>query len=221
MTGTALKNLKLARMTLVEKTIKEAIVHYKTVYAEMPDNLEAEWFSLFGSLQGAFNEKTVENYTRLAEIFYPTLEYIATLEEGVEKQTIAFVVIKGFLPLHESLHDAMLQIMLRDSTAISTEDYGKLTLAKKVDKEKLADDIIRIFGDDAAYGRISADIWKEMIAKRFRWSEYRHFQDRGKELWFDELAKKIKKYDPSYEMPQFKQAGCITSGDAARIKPGE
>ena len=132
-----------------------------------------------------------------------------------------FVMVKGFPQLKGAVKESMLNLLVKDSSAIPAEDYGEFTITPEVDKGQLADRVLEIFGEDGPYGLLVVDIWKEQIAKRYRWSEYRNFQDKGKELWFDELAKKIKKYDPSYEMPQFKQAGCVSSGDAGKVKPGE
>ena len=215
------KNLNLARAAIREKDLKKAQGYYEMVLEEMPENLEAEWFYRFVLVAEQINDQTAKNYKRLAEIFYPTLKYIATLQESEEKNTLAYYMIKGFPPLKDILKEKMLQIMSMDRTAISTEDYVAISLPIGMDKKQLAAKIIEIFGEENPYCKWVADIWKEVIAERFQWSNYRNFQDRGKELWFDELAKKIKKYDPSYEMPQFKQAGCISTGDAGKVKPGE
>lgn len=224
MSATTTKNLKLGRGLTGEGKFVEAKTYYEEVLKEMPDNLEAEWFYLFGSVTEYINEKTAENFARLAEIFYPTLKYIASFEEGEEKWNAAYAVIKGYLPLHDILHEAMVRHLASNSANIVMDDIAKVDDAwykHRVEKKSLADKILEIFGDSKPYCNWAADIWKEIIAERFKWSEYRNFQDKGKELWFDELAKKIKKYDPSYEMPKFKQAGCVSSGDAGKVKPGE
>lgn len=216
------KNLNFARAAIRENDLKKAQGYYEMVFEEMPDNLEAEWFYRFVLVADQINGETAKNYKRLAEIFYPTLRYIATLEESEEKNNLVYYMIKGFPPLKDILHDKMLKIMSIDRTVISTEDYAEISyLSQEIDKKQLAANIIELFGENLPYCKWAADIWKEVIAERFQWSQYRNFQDRGKELWFDELAKKIKKYDSSYELPQFKQAGCISSGDAGKVKPGE
>lgn len=222
MTETAKENLKLARAAICKNEFKNASVHYEQVHKELPENLEAEWFYLFGVLVAdPIDGNTAKNYTKLDKNFYPTLEYIATFEESEEKQSLVFAMITGFPPLKDIVHQAMLQLLVKDRSAIPMEDAGTVSIAPDVDKKRLADNILTIFGDGEPYGLMVANIWKALIAERYQWSEYRNFQDKGKELWFDELAKKIKKYDPSYEMPQFKQAGCISSGDAAKVTPGK
>lgn len=220
-----MKNLKLARAAIENRDFVKAKTYYEEILKESPENLEAEWFYHFGSILEEINEETANHYTYLADNFYPTLKYIAPLDESEEKQIIAASVIKDFLPLGDVLHDTLIKAKAGGYLNISVEEISKINLAilnpKKIDKKQLANDIISIFGEKKPYCLWSADIWKELIAERFKWSEYRNFQDRGKELWFDELGKKIKKYDPSYVMPQFKQAGCVSTGDAAKVTPGD
>ena len=221
-----METLKLAREAIGKNDFVTAKQHYAKIVVDNPDNiednLEAVWFYLFGVLLAdPIDENTAKNYKTISKLFYPTLEYIATFEEGKEKHDLVFAMINGFPNLKDAVHNAMIQLLVKDRTAIPMEDAGEVSLAPDVDKKRLADLILQIFGDKEPYCMMVANIWKELIAERYQWSKYRNFQDRGKELWFDELAKKIKKYDPSYEMPQFKQAGCVSSGDAAKVKPGE
>lgn len=215
-----MNNLNAARAALEKGDLKGALAFYEMAYNDMPDNLEVEWFYLFCSVTEQVNSETADNYVRLADIFYPTLKYVSTLEEGKEKQSLVYTMIKGFIPLHDIIHDAMINALALDRSAIPMEDVAKVDRAKRIDTKKLADDILDIFGEDAPYCFLASDIWKEMIAERFKWSPYRNFKDKGKELWFDDLAKRIKKYDPDYKLPQFKQAGCLSSGDAAKVTPG-
>ena len=222
MTETAKENLKLARAAIGKHDFVAAKQYYGTIIDENPDNLEASWFYLFGILVAdPIDKNTAKNYKMISNLFYPALEYIAAFEESEEKHNLVFAMITGFPPLKDAVHKAMIQLLARDSSAIPMEDVGEVMLAPDVGKRRLSDRILEIFGDDEPYCLMAANIWKELIAERYQWSEYRNFQDKGKELWFDELAKRIKKYDPSYEMPQFKQAGCVSSGDAGKVKPGE
>lgn len=219
MTETVINNLKLARATL-DVDIEKAISYYELVYNEMPENLEAKWFYLFGLVARTSDNEAIDNYNKLYQIFYPALEYVATFEEGREKQSIVATMIQGFTPLYDILYERVITNLWKTSLV----EFVQL-MPEPLDKKKLAEDILRIFGDEKPYCLLAVGIWKELIAVRFRYSEYRNFQDRGKELWFDELAKRIKVYDPTYEMPQFKQAGCISFGDkakeASKVKPGE
>lgn len=222
MTETAKEKLKLARAAIGKNDFQSAKVFYEKVHRELPEDLEAEWFYLFGVLVvDPIDGNTASNYTRLVKIFYPTLEYIATFDEGEEKHNLVLAMITGYPPLKGLVYNAMLQLLVKDRSAISTEDAAEVSLAPDVDKKRLADKILEIFGDSEPYCFMAVNIWKALIAERYQWSKYRNFQDKGKELWFDELAKRIKKYDPTYEMPQFKQVGCISTGDAAMVPPGK
>lgn len=217
-----METLKLARAAIGKDDFAAAKEYYGTILDENPKDLEAAWFYLFSVLvKDPVGKDTPKNYKMISNLFYPTLEYIATFEESEEKHNLVFVMVKGFPQLKGAVKESMLNLLVKDSSAIPTEEYGEFTITPEVDKGQLADRVLEIFGEDGPYCLLVVDIWKEQIAKRYRWSEYRNFQDKGKELWFDELAKKIKKYDPSYEMPQFKQAGCVSSGDAGKVKPGE
>lgn len=219
MTDKAVKSLQLARNAIMKNEIMEAKSYYSIVLQESPNNLEAEWFYRFGMVLGEITAEIADHYVRLADIFYPMLEHLATYEEGELKHHLVQCVVVGFPPVHDSLNIAMIQSMARGNTSITMDDVVKVDMVRRVDKETLPDKILELFGDEAPYCFMAVRFWKERIAERFKRSQYRNFQDRGKELWFDELAKRIKLYDPSYEMPQFKQAGCIAFGDAAKVAP--
>ena len=219
------KNLNLARTARTNDNAAEAKAYYKAVFSDMPENLEAEWYYRFLSITEEINNETAENYARLYEIFYPTLRYVAALEDKNEKLILASDIIKGFPPLQDILYSAIFHPAYSDPSLLSNKDFlnnlAKLKYMPEVDKRELADKIIEIFGDSQPYGMLAADIWKELIAERFKQSEYRNYKDKGKKLWFDELGEKIKKYDPTYQMPQFKQAGCIVFGEAAKSIPAK
>ena len=99
------KNLNFARAAIRENDLKKAQGYYEMVFEEMPDNLEAEWFYRFVLVADQINGETAKYFKRLAEIFYPTLRYIATLEESEEKNNLVYYMIKGFPPLKDILHD--------------------------------------------------------------------------------------------------------------------
>lgn len=64
--------------------------------------------------------------------------------------------------------------------------------------------------------------WKEAIDIRHSISEYKNYQDRKTKLWFEKCEEAIKKFEPDYEMPKFKQqGGCVVGGDGANVPKGE
>lgn len=232
MTETAKNSLKLARAALVKDNIEEATMHYHAVLQACPDELEAKWFSLYDAVVKAADsdirnnkDDIITNYNDLSKLFQPFLSYIAALQEGEEKQCLAQMLVKVFLPLRDVLVNTLWNLPLYNPeiTTIAEEVVEFMdALESGIDKDAVAEQILELFGDGKPYCLWAADIWKEKIASRFKSSPYRNFQDRGKELWFDQLAKRIQKYDPSYTLPKFKQAGCVsTDPAAANVKPGE
>ena len=222
MTENGKMHLQLARDAIMQNDFMGAKNHYGVVLQENPNILEAEWFYRFAIVAGdEINSQTADHYLRLVDLFYPMLEYLTRYPESQLKHHLVLCVIKGFSPLRNSLHKAMVKSLAYGNPAISMDDITRVDMAKRIKEDDLPNKILELFGDGEPYCLMAADFWKRKIAERFRYSEYRNFQDRGKELWFDKLAKRIRKYDPSYKMPEFKQAGCISSGDAAKVRPGE
>ena len=173
MTENGKMHLRLAREAILRNDFMEAKNHYKVVLQENPNILEAEWFYRFAIVLGdEVNSKTADHYIRLADLFYPMLEYLTRYKESELKHHFVLCVIKGFPPLHESVHKAMIQALARESTKITMDDVVRAGMAKRVDEENLPEKILELFGDGEPYCLMAASYWKEKIAERFRYSEY-------------------------------------------------
>ena len=213
---------KAARAAVLAGKLKEAGGYYESLHQMMPEDREADWYYAIISLMVGITDDTPDQYAKVAEDFFDILKYVAAeVEDKEEKAALAYVLIKSFPPLKDIIHKDYISRSNGKNKEYIVNSLVKIETAPRIDKKTLPDEILDIFGEEEPYCRWAADLWKEQIAERFKWSAYRNFQDKGKTLWFDELGEKIKKYDPSYEMPQFKQAGCISSGDAGKVKPGQ
>lgn len=89
----------------------------------------------------------------------------------------------------------------------------------------LGDNIIKLFGEDPEYIAVAVKLWKETVFLRHTYTTFRHPQDKDQVTWYDQMIEKIKKYDSSYEAPQFGQPGCremiLDSTSINKLQPGE
>ena len=222
MTAEQMKKRELARLAIGNADFKTAKKYYDEFLLEIPEdeNLEGVWFgTFFDLLDLEFSKKVIQMYADLSKLFMPILNYVAEIEDDIVKQNLASVIFQIFLPLGTSISNR---------TIVEEVQYGTFTItecaefdATLIDKETAAELILEKFGESDPYYGWVVDIWKEKIADRYNFSPYRNCQDRGKKLWFDELAEKIKKYDPNYELPKFKQAGCISFDPKNKAMPGK
>lgn len=207
------KFLKLAQTAREEGNAENAKKYYELAYEDMPDNPEVKWFASYYSLLECKNIEAASKFINLCSALLPTLRLVANIADEYEKKALGKVILDTFLPLQSTVHIATLKV---------SGDTRALEKATNPVIRALGDDIIELFGETEPYIGWSVFIWKHLIDRRHRYTPYRNFSDKGKELWFDEMAKKIQKYEPDYVMPQFKQAGCITLGETAcRARPGE
>ena len=195
--------LEQARLAIEEDRKEDAKEFYEMAFDQMPDNLEAKFYCDFYSqdydFEGArsFLTKTSGNYM---------------------EQVVDFVIRDESLPFNERLN--ILSSII--GTYLSAFEYVMsirwLPLYRS-QAQRLGQYI-----DDAGLHIIAKCIWEEMIKTRYGFSEYRSCWDKGKTLWFEDLAKKIQTIDPSYVAPEFKQAGCLralTNNDIGRLVRGE
>ena len=207
------KYFKLARIAREEGNSENAKKYYELAYEDMPDNPEVKWFSAYYSLLECKNSEAASKFINLCSALVPTLRLVARIEDERERNSLGKAILDTFLPLETTVHIATLKIS--GNTKALEEATNPIIRA-------LGDEIIAIFGETEPYIGWAVFIWKFLIDKRHTWSKFRNYNDKGKELWFDKMAKKIQKYEPNYVMPTFTQVGCITtSQNATIVRPGE
>lgn len=179
-----------------------------------------------------------------AAFFISPREIINYLEKYDYEEAMVFFrgMCKNFIPALQAMPDDIREDMCSSMinflvTSLKMMDLG---LAEGAQKDKigtvktdrivasllegikpLGDDVMREF----AYSNMATRLWKETIKRRHSFSSFRHFKDKNKRTWYDEMIENIQLNDASYMAPTFKQAGWLMIGadaqEAAKIKPGE
>lgn len=209
------KFVKLARAARAENNVEDAKKYYEMMYIEMPDNAEAKWYYTYYTLMDCKNVEIPEKYVNVCASLVPSLKLATFIEDEKEKAYLVLDITSDFIKLKNAVISSILKIDALPSSYVQTVKKTAQTTERR-----LGDDIIEIFGEVEPYTTYAVNIWKRLIDERHM-NPYRNYQDKDKTLWFEEMAKKIQKYEPNYIMPEFKQAGGCVTGDAAEIRPGE
>ncbi len=215
------KYLKLAKAAREEENTEDAKKYYEMAYTDMPDNPEAKWYYAYYSLMDCVNKEIADRYSKLCNSLIPTLKLVKGMSDEQEKADLAETIVDSWLPLKHSMVRAILNVEVNGQMVLPYSDVTQVKRDGDKILETLGDDILSIFGEKKPYTDIAVRIWKERIDDRHALSGYRNYKDKGKKLWFDELAERIQKYDSTYVMPEFKQAGGCAAGDAAKAQPGK
>lgn len=206
----ASKYLINARNAREEKNSEDAKRFYDMVRTEDPDNAEAKFFYSYYSLREGTNGEIALRFGRLCNVVIPTIKALAKSEDSKEeKMSVLKAVGDAFIPETWSLNRYMNHLtvgtgsnqerVLSDSDITSVCKNGVNTLYA------MGDEIESTFAGDSTAMQVAVAAWKEAITLTQKWYSY-----------FDEslpakYAEKIKRIDPSYEMP--KKGGCIQLAD--------
>jgi len=215
------KYMKLARSAREEDNTEDAKKYYEMAYTDMPDNPEAKWYYAYYSLMDCINKEIADRYSKLCNSLIPTLKLVKGMSDEQEKADLVGTIVDSWLPLKHSMVRAIRNVTVDGKMVLPYSDVTQVERDGDKILETLGDDILSIFGEKKPYTDIAVKVWKERIDDRHAFSAYRNYKDKGQKLWFDELAERIQKYDSSYVMPEFKQAGGCAAGDAAQAKPGK
>ena len=209
------KFVKLARAARAENNAEDAKKYYEMMYIEMPDSAEAKWYYAYYTLMDCKNGEIPEKYAKVCSSLVPSLKLASLIEDEEEKAYLVLDITSDFIKLKNALISHILKI-----ETLSYSYVENVRKTAQATERRLGEDIIEIFGEIEPYTSYAINIWKRLIDERHI-TPYRNYQDKDKVLWFEEMAKKIQKYEASYIMPEFKQAGGCVTGDAAKIRPGE
>lgn len=202
------KYLTLARQARAEGNSEDAKNFYNKVREENPEDGEAKFFYAFYSLYEGTNGEIPKRFANVCKVVFTAVQMVKNSEATTEEQyaTISEIV-KAFLPETWSLvrymnnknHEKKVgdhYVTVFDRNAItSTIKNGIFSL------RDLGNEIEKLYNGDAGAMAIVVSLWKEYVSLAQKWYAY---PPKGEaEIYAD----KIKKIDPSYEMP--KKAGCI------------
>ncbi len=210
------KYLKMARQAREEDNAEDAKKFYDMARTEDPDNAEAKFFFQYYSLMDCKNGEIPVKYDNVEKSAYSTIKMLGKSDYTAEdKFDLLSQIVDAFLPLAASMWHHMLGLSCFDYSDTIRMRNNHIRNAKE-----LGNTIIDTFGEEKGlHTDLAVKCWKEAIDFDFACCNYLNYKDKDKEVWMHKYAKKIQKYDPSYKMPEYKQAGCLATGDAASAQP--
>lgn len=206
------KYLILARQARAEDNSEDAKNYYNKVREENPENGEAKFFYAYYALYEGKNGEIPERFDKVCKAAFSALKMVKNSNAPVSDQyaTISEIV-KAFLPMTWTLNrymnkkngetkigDSYVKVF-DQSTIVSCCKKGMFAI------RDLGNEIESVYGGDSDAMAIAVLAWKEYVSLAQKWYSY---PPKGEA---EVYAEKIKKIDPSYEIP--KKAGCISFAD--------
>lgn len=207
------KYLRLARDAKADGNSEDAKLYYQKVREEDPESGEAKFFYAYYSLYEGTNGELPQRFSNLCTVVVPSVKLVKNSNLSKEEQYQALDAILGaFLPevwaenryMNKKNHEKKVgneYVKVFDNSAIvSCSKTGMETI------RSLGDELEKLYADDANGKKYAVLAWKEYVVLAQKW--YAYAPKGSAEIY----AGKIKKVEPSYEMP--KKAGCISFADA-------
>ena len=206
------KNLRLARQARAENNTEDAKTFYNKVREEDPENGEAKYFYAYYSMYEGKNGEIPTKFANLCKTLTSSINFI--MESAVSKeekiQSISEIV-NSFVPetwtLNRYMNSKNRETKVGDSY-VKVFDFNAITSVCKngmASIKELGDKVEKLFIADAECQKLAVIAWKEYVSLSQKWYSWAVKGDA--EIY----AEKIKKIEPSYEMP--KKAGCISFAD--------
>jgi hypothetical protein len=206
------KNLRLARQARAENNTEDAKTFYNKVREEDPENGEAKYFYAYYSMYEGKNGEIPTKFANLCKTLTSSINFI--MESAVSKeekiQSISEIV-NSFVPetwsLNRYMNSKNRETKVGDSY-VKVFDFSAITSVCKngmASIKELGDKVEKLFIADAECQKLAVIAWKEYVSLSQKWYSWAVKGDA--EIY----AEKIKKIEPSYEMP--KKAGCISFAD--------
>ena len=203
------KYLKLARQARQEENSEDAKTYYNKVREEDPENGEAKFFYAYYALYEGTNKELFTRFSNLCKVLIPSINLVKESSLSKEEQLKSIEeIVNTFVPevwaenryMNKKNHETKIgdsYVKVFDtSIIIATTKLGLLTL------KELGDKVEKLYISDPICQKLAVMAWKEYVSLAQKW--YAHAPKGDAEIY----AEKIKKIDPSYEMP--KKAGCIS-----------
>ena len=203
------KYLVLARQARAEDNSEDAKTYYNKVREEDPENGEAKFFYAYYSLYEGKVGEIPQRFVHVCQSVISACRMIKNKDAPLVEQCEATSeIVNAFVPLTWALHKYMNNknretkvgdsyVKIFDQSAISSSSKKGMFALRD-----LGDEIARIYNGDALAMTIAVSAWKEYVALAQKWYAY---PPKGEA---EAYAEKIKKLEPSYEIP--KKAGCIS-----------
>ena len=206
------KYLILARQARAEGNSEDAKTYYNKVREESPEDGEAKFFYAYYALYEGKNGEIPQRFGNVCQAVFSALKMVKNSNAPIAEQyaTISEIV-NAFLPMTWTLNRYMnnknRETKVGDSyvkvfdqnVIVSSCKKGMFTI------RDLGNEMESTYGGDAGAMEIAVLAWKEYVSLAQKWYAY---PPKGEA---EAYAEKIKKIEPSYEMP--KKAGCISFSD--------
>lgn len=203
------KSLKLARQAMTENNTEDAKAFYLKVREEEPENGEAKFFYAYCCLYEGKAVEVPSRFSNLCKVLVSSINLVKNAECSKEEQLkTTEQIVEKFVPETWALNRYMNNKNHEQRIGneyVKVFNYGEIkdvgVNGMRALKE-LGDAIEKSYPLDAEAKRLAAIAWKEYVSLSQKWYAYAIKGDA--EIY----AEKIKKIEPSYEMP--KKAGCIS-----------
>ena len=203
------KYLTLARQARKERNSEDAKNYYSKVREEDPESGEAKFFYSFYSMYEGTNGELPRRFATVCRTLSTSIKMIQNSDvPSNEKFEIISAIIDTFIPepwstvrymnhknTETRIGDSYVQVFSRTDVA-NTCKRGMFTI------RDIGDELAKFYSDDPRGMNLAVKAWKEYVSLAQKWYAYPPKGEAGI------YAEKIKKYEPSYEMP--KKAGCIS-----------
>lgn len=203
------KFLKLARQARAENNSEDAKTYYNKVREDDPENGEAKFFYAYYALYEGTNKELFTRFSNLCKVLIPSINFVKESSFSKEEQLKSIEeIVSAFVPevwaenqyMNHKNHETKVgdsYVKVFDASVIvSTSKLGLVTL------KELGDHLDKLYVSDPVCKKLAVIAWKEYVSLAQKWYSYAPKGDA--EIY----AEKIKKIEPSYEMP--KKAGCIS-----------
>lgn len=206
------KYLNLARQARAEGNSEDAKNFYNKVREENPENGEAKFFYAFYALYEGTNGEIPQRFSNLCQVVPAAVKMVKN-SDATEAEQLATLseIVNAFVPEvwaenrymnrknRETKVGDSYVIVFNASAITSCGKNGMLAI------RNLGDEIERIYAGNKEAAKLSVIAWTEYVSLAQKW--YAWAPKGEAEIY----AEKIKKIDPTYEMP--KKAGCISFAD--------
>ena len=203
------KYLKLARQARKEDNSEDAKTYYNKVREEDPENGEAKFFYAYYALYEGTNKEIYSRFSNLCKVIIPSINLIRESSLSKEEQLKSIKeIVETFVPetwaLNRYMNSKNRETKIGDSY-VKVFDSSVIVSTTKTGLKMLkdmGDHIEKLYISDPECKKVAVIVWKEYVTLAQKW--YAYVPKGEAEIY----AEKIKKVEPSYEMP--KKAGCIS-----------
>ncbi len=206
------KNMRLARQAMAENNTEDAKAFYLKAREEDPENGEAKFFYAYCCLYEGLVKEVPNRFSNLCKVLLSSINLVKNANCSKEEQLkTTEIIVEKFVPETWALNRFMNAKNHEKKVGNQYVNVYSLSEIKSVSAEgmktlkELGDGIEKNYPLDTEGKRLAVIAWKEYVSLSQKWYTYAVKGDA--EIY----AEKIKKIEPSYEMP--KKAGCISFAD--------